>query len=229
MPRLPRFFAPATPQHVIQRGNNRASMFGGPSDLAFYKGCLEHASRRHDVAIHAYVLMTNHVHLLATPSCADGLPRMMQSVGRIYVQYFNKNYARTGTLWEGRYKATVVDSEGYLLACMRYIELNPVRAAMVAAPGDYAWSSVHANAHGAADPLVTPHPVFRGLGRSAGARQAAYRSMLGEPLAGDMLDAIRDATQHAWALGGTAFRARLGTLGRRGDRLPLGRPAKQPN
>jgi len=226
MPRLPRFFAPATPQHIIQRGNNRERMFDGPSDFAYYKGCLEYAARKHDVAIHAYVLMTNHVHLLATPATAASLPRMMQAVGRVYVHYFNKSCARTGTLWEGRYKATIVDSEGYLLACMRYIELNPVRAGMATSPEGYAWSSIHANAYGAADPLVTPHQSYRELGRSRPERRSAYRSLLGMPLDSALLEAIREATQHTWALGSAEFRSAIDTLGRRSSRLSTGRPRK---
>ena len=162
MPRLPRFFVPCTPLHVIQRGNDRAPIFGGVADLAFFRGCLAHAARRHAVAIHAYVLMTNHVHLLVTPTFAMSVPKMMQSIGRIYVQYFNSVYRRTGTLWEGRYKAAIVDDERYLLTCMRYIELNPVRAHMAASPGDFGWSSFRANACGAPDDLVVPHTAIPG-------------------------------------------------------------------
>ena len=137
MARLPRFFVPDTPQHVIQRGNDRQPIFRTSADLAFFKDCLAFAMRRHGVAIHAYVFMTNHVHLLVTPEAATSLPRAMQSVGRVYVQYFNSTQDRSGTLWEGRYKATIVDSDRYLLACMRYIELNPVRAGMVEHPERY--------------------------------------------------------------------------------------------
>ncbi|MDH5288351.1 MAG: transposase [Betaproteobacteria bacterium] len=227
MSRLPRFFLPDTPQHVIQRGNNREAMYRSPTDFAFYKGCLEYAARKHDVAVHAYVLMTNHVHLLATPSEATCLPRMMQAVGRVYVQYFNRTYTRTGTLWEGRYKATIVDSDSYLLGCMRYIELNPVRAGMAVSPTDYAWSSFHSNAHGVVDPLITPHPVFRGLGRSRVERQAAYRAMFGTPLAGETVDAIRDTTQHAWALGDARFNETVSACSRRAGRLPKGAPPKR--
>lgn len=227
MARLPRFFLPDTPQHVIQRGNNRVAMFGCPTDFAFYKGCLEYAARRHDVAIHAYALMTNHVHLLVTPGEATSLPRMMQAVGRVYVQHFNRTYSRTGTLWEGRYRATIVDSDNYLLGCMRYIELNPVRAGMTTSPGDYAWSSFHANSHGATDTLVTAHPVYRGLGRGRAERQAAYRAIFGMPLADETIAAIRDATQHAWALGTASFCDMISTGSRRAGRLAKRPPGKR--
>jgi REP element-mobilizing transposase RayT len=152
MARLPRFFVPDTPQHVIQRGNDRQPIFRTTADLAFFKDCLAFAARRHGVSIHAYVLMTNHVHLLATPEVATSLPRAMQSLGRVYVQYFNSMQGRSGTLWEGRYKAAIVDSDRYLLACMRYIELNPVRAGLVEHPERYPWSSHRANAFGVSDP-----------------------------------------------------------------------------
>jgi putative transposase len=170
MPRLPRFFAPDLPLHIIQRGNDRQPIFGGRDHLMFYRGCLARAARDHGVTIHAYVFMTNHVHLLATPSVATSVPKMMQSIGRIYVKYYNAAYRRTGTLWEGRHKAAIVDDERYLLTCMRYIELNPVRARMAAAPGEFPWSSFSANAYGAADDLLEPHAIYRRLGASPEAR-----------------------------------------------------------
>lgn len=139
MARLPRYFMEGQPQHAIQRGNNRAPVFGAEDDYRFYLECLQEAAVRHGCAIHAYVLMTNHVHLLVTPETEGSLPKTLQSVGRRYVQYFNYTYGRTGTLWEGRYRATVIDSEHYLLTCMRYIELNPVRAGMVPQPEGYRW------------------------------------------------------------------------------------------
>ncbi|MEO8675728.1 MAG: transposase [Casimicrobiaceae bacterium] len=226
MPRLRRFFVPDTPLHVIQRGNNRDPIFGAPADLSFYKECLAHSARKHGVAIHAYVLMTNHVHLLATPKDANGLPRMMQSIGRVYVQYFNETYRRTGTLWEGRYKAAIVDDEHYLLTCMRYIELNPVRARMADSPGEYCWSSFRANACGAPDAPFTPHALYLRLGPTIDARQNAYRALFRAAIPGDDLCAIRDATQNAWALGSAAFRQRIDALCRRAGRLRTGRPPK---
>ena len=227
MARLPRFFVPGLPLHVIQRGNDRAPIFGGPDDLAFFRECVEHGVRKHDVALHAYVFMTNHIHLLATPGTATSLPKMMQGIGRVYVQYFNSRYRRTGTLWEGRYKAAIVDDERYLLTCMRYIELNPVRAGMVALPAEYLWSSHRANACAGIDSLIRPHPVYRQLGESTETRQAAYRDLFRSSIAQNELCVIRDATQNAWAMGSAAFREKIAALSRRGERLPLGRPRKE--
>ena len=227
MARLPRFFVPGLPLHVIQRGNDRAPTFGGPSDLAFFRESVKHAARKHGVSIHAYVFMTNHVHMLATPGSATSVPKMMQAVGRVYVQYFNFAYRRTGTLWEGRYKAAIVDDEHYLLTCMRYIEQNPVRASMVASPAEYAWSSFRANACGATDELIEAHAVYQQLGESTEARQFAYRELFRSSIAEDDLCVIRDATQNAWALGSAAFREKIVALSRRGERLPIGRPRKE--
>jgi REP-associated tyrosine transposase len=227
MPRLPRFFVPDLPLHVIQRGNDRTPIFGSRDDLAFFRECLVHASRDHGVAIHAHVLMTNHIHLLVTPSRNSSVPKMMQSIGRVYVQYFNSTYHRTGTLWEGRYKAAIVDDDRYLLTCMRYIELNPVRARMVSSPGEYPWSSFRANACGAPDDLVVAHPIYRRLGRSREDCQSAYRELFRSAITESDLCDIRDATQNAWALGSETFRRKVEALSRRPDRLPMGRPPRK--
>jgi putative transposase len=228
MPRQPRFFYPGAVLHVVQRGNNRAPVFTCATDHRFYLDCLREASREHRVAVHAYVLMTNHVHMLASPDDAHALPRMMQTVGRRYVGRFNFLYERTGTLWEGRYKAALVDTELYLFACLRYIELNPVRAGMVATPADYRWSSHLANAFGADDPIVTPHPSFMALASNAENRRAVYRRMFDDPVPVETVRAIRDATQFEWALGRPTFRKDVETqTGRRASRLPKGRPRGQ--
>ena len=227
MARLPRFFVPGLPLHVVQRGNNRAPIFDGPGDLAFYRESVCHSARKHGVSIHAYVFMTNHVHLLATPTTAASLPKMLQAIGRVYVQYFNSVHRRTGTLWEGRYKAAIVDDERYLLTCMRYIELNPVRAGMVADPADYPWSSHGANAYGAVDRLIAPHAEYRQLDKTANARRAAYRELFRSSVEAAELHAIRDATHNAWALGGREFREKIASLNRRSERQALGRPRMQ--
>lgn len=225
MARLPRYFVEGQPQHLIQRGNNRDPVFAAEDDYRFYLDCLQDAADRHGCAIHAYVLMTNHVHLLATPETPESLPKTLQSVGRRYVQYFNYTYERTGTLWEGRYKATLIDSERYLLTCMRYIELNPVRAAMVTHPIDYPWSSYCANATGDDNPMLTPHSLYRRLGRSAEARQAAYRQLFRAQIAKADLEAIREATNKAWVLGNDRFKKKVEALtGRRSAPRPKGRP-----
>lgn len=216
---------PGAVLHIVQRGNNRAPVFTCAQDRRFYLDCLRDAARTHDVAIHAYVLMTNHVHLLASPRHAQALPRMMQTVGRRYVGRFNFLHRRTGTLWEGRYKAAIVETEAYLFACLRYIELNPVRARMVAAPDRYPWSSHRGNAFGDDDPVLTQHPSFLALGRNRDERCDAYRRSFGEPLAEGIVRTIRDATQFEWALGGPSFRENVeARTGRRAGRLPMGRP-----
>lgn len=227
MARQPRFFVPGEVLHVIQRGNNREPIFACDEDFRFFLDCLGQAIRLHGVLIHAYVLMTNHLHLLAAPRQKQSLPKVLQSVGRRYVQYFNCAYQRSGTLWEGRYRATVVDSEQYLLTCMRYIELNPVRARMAGHPGEYRWTSFHANAQGAPDILVTRHELYERLGRSGPDRQNAYRQLFRAQLSDRDVEAIREATNKNWALGGEHFKQRIAALsGRRSDLMRKGRPAK---
>ncbi|HWA12517.1 MAG TPA: transposase, partial [Burkholderiales bacterium] len=197
-------------------------------DYLFFLDCLQQASEAHGLAIHAYVLMTNHVHLLTSPTQAASLPKTLQSVGRRYVQYFNYTYKRTGTLWEGRYRATLIDAEHYLLTCMRYIELNPVRAGMVEHPAEYPWSSYRGNALDAqADSLLSAHELYRRLGRSPEDRKSSYRQLFRAQLSKTDLEAIRESTHKAWALGNDRFRGKIEALaGRRTAPLPRGRPAK---
>ena len=223
MPRLGRYFLPDQPQHVIQRGNDRQAVFFSDEDREAYLGWLLAAAKKHGCRIQAYVLMTNHVHLLATPARADSLPRMMQSLGRRYVRYLNDEHRRTGTLWEGRYRAAPIDSEAYLLACSRYIELNPVRARMVRHPRDHRWSSYRANA------LVSPHPLYLTLGRIAAERQASYRALFRERLDEAFIEDVRSATNGGWALGDEAFKRRIARgAKRRAEPLPRGRPRLGP-
>jgi putative transposase len=182
------------------------------------------------VCIHAYVLMTNHVHLLVSTEVAGAVSRMMQALGRRYVRAFNARHGRTGTLWEGRYKSCLVDSDPYLLACLRYIELNPVRAAMVAQPWDYRWSSVHGHLGLRADALLTRHAGYLALGRNASERQTAYRRLLTEALSGDVLADIRSHMQQERALGSPAFRWMVErVLNRPVDVRPQGRPRRDSN
>jgi putative transposase len=200
------------PQHVIQRGNNRSVLFVRDSDYRSFLDILLIECERHGCRVHAYVLMTNHVHLLMTPSTASGVSAVMQAVGRRYVRWFNDTYERTGTLWEGRFKATVVDTEHYLLACYRYIELNPVRGGLVTNPGRYRWSSYRANALGIANPLVTPHERYDALGADASHRQLAYRALVCAVIPDVTLDEIRSATNTGWALGSKRFRDEIAAL-----------------
>jgi putative transposase len=178
--RLPRLDLPHVAQHVVQRGNDRQPCFFSPVDYQRYRHDLREIAMAEDCAIHAYVLMTNHVHLLMTPQKSGSVARVMQALGRRYVRYINDRYHRTGTLWEGRYKACPVDGERYLLRCHRYIDLNPVRAAMVADPADYAWSSFRSSALGHYDPLIRAHPCCRALAATSGERCDAYRALVME-------------------------------------------------
>lgn len=205
MPRQPRFSLPGQPQHVIVRGNNRSTIFHHEGDNKFFISALKQGLVKHDCALHAYVLMTKHVHLLMTPATSESIPKTMQTLGRRYVQYFNRKYGRTGTLWEGRYKAALIDSERYALTCYRYIELNPVRAHMVTNPAEYKWSSFNHNAFGRNDDLVRPHALYKRLGITPDERQSSYRALFNAHLPGAELKAIRDATNLGWACGDENF------------------------
>ncbi len=209
MARLPRLHLPGCAQHVIQRGNNREACFYDEADYKAYLTFLKEAATKHQVAIHAFVLMTNHVHLLVTPSDEQGTSRMMQTLGRRYVQYFNHAHRRTGTLWEGRYKSTLVDANTYLLSVYRYIELNPVRAEMVSHASEYPWSSYQGNAVGKRIELLTPHRLYRRLGRTDEESQSAYRALFRGRMPERELTAIREATNKAWVLGSDRFKAQV--------------------
>lgn len=212
MARLPRYVLPGQPQHIIQRGNNRQVIFASDADFQFFRDAMVAAAEQHGLAIHAYVWMSNHIHLLATPEHEQSISKVFQSVGRKYVQYFNYTYKRTGTLWEGRYRATVVDSETYLMTLMRYIELNPVRAGMVAHPRDYVWSSYARNAYderGANADWIKPHEQYLRLARATEERLSAYRSLFRAAIARNELALIRDCTHKGWALGSEKFKAAI--------------------
>lgn len=206
MPRQPRYAVPDVPQHVIQRGNNRQAVFLAERDYQVYLDKLKTAADRNGCDVHAWVLMTNHVHLLVTPRKADAVSKTMQSLGRTYVAYINRTHQRTGTLWEGRYRASLIDSDHYLLACYRYIELNPVRAGMVDRPDAYRWSSYRANATGAYDPLTTAHERYLALASDAGERQAAYRALFGSTPTAAELGRIRTALNQSQVLGSERFK-----------------------
>ena len=209
VPRHPRLILPGQPLHLIQRGNNRTPVFLAYDEFRSYRELLQVTSAGSGCALHAYVLMTNHVHLLVTPDDVRAVPRLMKRLAQGYARWFNCRHRRTGTLWEGRYRSAVIDSERYLLACSRYIELNPVRARMVSHPEDYEWSSFRANACGADDPLLTPHPCYIALDRTAGERRAAYRALFAEALDEAVLAALRRGTHTRTVAGSTSFVARL--------------------
>jgi putative transposase len=224
MSRPTRLVLPAVPLHIIQRGNNRGPCFAGPSDYLVYLTLLRQYAAETACHIHAYVLMTNHVHLLLSAGSRTGPSVLMRRLGQHYVQYFNRRQGRSGTLWEGRFRSCLVDSERYLLVCQRYIELNPVRARMVEMPEAYPWSSYRANALGAADPLVTPHLVYTGLGRHDVDRRAAYRHLFLEDLSEQLLAEIRRAGNGGRPLGSASFVDDVAnTMGRRSAQRPRGR------
>ena len=201
MPRKPRFIIPGYPQHVVQRGNNRQPVFHCEQDYRFFLKLLRQGCKDYGCSIHAYVLMTNHFHLLITPHMHNSIPELMQAIGRRYVHYFNIRYERTGGLWEGRYKASLIASDRYLLTCYRYVELNPVRAGMTPNLGDYHWSSYSANALGRPDTLLVLHPTYLGLGADVESRQRAYRALFKDCLSEFDLALIRNSLRGCWAIG----------------------------
>jgi putative transposase len=227
MPRRARIALPNVPVHIIQRGNNRQPCFFADEDYRAYLAWLAEYAGRTGCRIHAYVLMTNHVHLLLSADQADAGGALMKALGQRYVQYVNRVYQRSGTLWEGRFRSCPVQEEDYFLGCQRYIELNPVRANMVTHPADYHWSSYRANAHGEDDTLVHPHSLYTALGSDATVRQSAYRELFRYALEPGMLDKIRRATNGNFALGNEQFVAQVATrIGRRAAPGQSGRPRK---
>jgi putative transposase len=230
MPRKPRFYLPGVTFHVVQRGNNCSCCFFSNSDYQFYLDSLEHACEQYKVEFHVYVLMTNHCHLLIRPETKDGISKVMQSLGRGYVQYINRSYGRSGTLWEGRHKASLIDTESYLFSCYRYIELNPVRAGMVKQLSEYPWSSFHVNANGDESSLITPHPVCLALGRDKLVRQARYRDLFETELDKGVLRELRAASEFSVLLGNDRFREEIeAALSRKVGYAKRGRPAKENN
>lgn len=225
MARQARLFRAGVPMHLIQRGHNRDACFIAEVDRLVYLSMLVECAKIAECAIHAYVLMTNHVHLLLSGPESTSASRMMKALSQRYVQYFNRRYARRGTLWEGRYRSGLVENDCYFLTCQRYIELNPVRAAIVTHPGAYSWSSYRTNAEGALNPLITPHDVYRRLAPEPTARQAAYRELFAHEIDDDILTLLRRATngnstiadglvidRYAKMLGSAAQRAQTKTV-----------------
>jgi putative transposase len=227
MPRHARTVVPDVATHIVQRGNNRGACFFSDADRLVYLAQLGILSSRHGCAVHAYCLMGNHVHLLVTPLRSDSCAQMMKNLGQRYVQYVNRTYDRTGGLWEGRFRSCVAQSERYVLACYRYIESNPVRAAIVDHPGKYRWSSYRANAEGRPEPFLTPHAEFVALGKDEAARRRSYRGMFDESFSEELLGEIRAATNGGHAFGSQAFRnlfARARTLPAPHERVARTRP-----
>lgn len=226
MARLPRIDVVDIAQHVIQRGNNRHACFGSECDMAAYASWLQEYSAKFSVEVHAWVFMTNHVHLLLTPRVKSGVSKMMQALGRRYVQYYNYTYQRSGTLWEGRFKSCVVQEENYLLECYRYIELNPVRADMVEHPGDYSWSSYRVNAEGCQSALCTPHHRYLELGNNEQERERTYKEFVLRNTDQENIDEIRHITNSGMALGDERFLDEIESLTKRRVRTrKAGRPS----
>jgi putative transposase len=225
MSRRARLSLPGIPWHIIQRGNNRSVCFNAGEDYQFYLHCLNELAGKFGCAVHTYVLMTNHVHLLLTPLKSDSAALLMKHLGQRYVQYFNRTYQRTGTLWEGRFRSCLTQTDDYVLACYRYIEQNPVRAGMVRRPQDYRWSSYHANGLGRPDSLITPQSEYIRLGKSEAARREAYRALFNVEETEALTGEIRDATNGNFALGGKRFQTQIAkALGTRVTRGVAGRP-----
>lgn len=227
MPRRARLALPNIPLHIIQRGNNRQACFFADEDYRFYLDWLGEYADKTGCLVHAYVLMTNHVHLLISSEKAGAPSALMKALGQRYVQYVNRTYRRSGTLWEGRFRSCLTQEESYLLACQRYIELNPVRANMVSHPAEYRWSSYRCNAQGEAGLLLKPHALYLALGKDAPAREAAYRELFRYELEPGLVDEIRRATNGNFALGNAAFATQVtAALGRRATPGKSGRPGK---
>ncbi len=230
MPRRARLSMAGVPWHIIQRGNNRSVCFFSNDDCQFYLDTLKEQARKHGCAVHAYVLMTNHVHLLLTPEKKDSAALLMKNLSQQYVQYVNRAYKRSGTLWEGRFRSCLVQSEAYVLACYRYIELNPVRADMVGHPRQYRWSSYCANAEGRINQLLIPHEQYLKIDRESLVRRKGYRALFKADIDLKSDDAIREATNGNFVLGSGRFQAEMAkTLGRRVTKGVAGRPKKSIN
>ena len=212
MPRRPRFCPGSIPVHVIQRGNNRQALFTSDKDIAAYAHWLAEGAVKFELHVHGWVFMTNHVHLLLTPKNNNSVSRLMQSLGRRYVGYFNYAYARTGTLFEGRYRSSLVENNEYLLSCLRYIELNPVRAGMVNDPGDYQWSSYRVHGFGLHTKMWTPHANYLALGHHVMARQSAYRNLISKALDANVIAKIRHCVNTGLVLGKASFRNQVASM-----------------
>jgi putative transposase len=225
MARLPRLTVPGYPHHIIQRGNNRQAIFGDAADYELLLSLIDEHARKQQVAVHGYVLMSNHFHLLATPETVEGIPQMMQAVGRRYVRTYNLRHARTGTLWEGRYRSTLIQAERHLLACMVYMDLNPVRAGMVGDPAAYPWSSHQHFIGRRTDKVVTPHPLYWELGNTPFARDQAYAELVLSGVSDQERQALTDSALRGWALGQPDYVADLQRrTQRRVARAQAGRP-----
>ncbi|MEH6550614.1 MAG: transposase [Pseudomonadales bacterium] len=227
MPRRARLCLPGVPHHIIQRGNNRQACFPLEQDYRWYLRWLDEYAETYECDIHAYVLMTNHVHLLITPPDKEALSMMMRCLSQRFSQHINKTYERTGTLWDSRFKSCIAGEERYILACYRYIEMNPVRAGMVEHPAEYPWSSYRSNAELVFDALVSPQATYNLLGKTRETRADAYKQLFYSPKVDGTIDDIRTATRGNYALGSAAFKRQVEkTLGQPVSKRKPGRQTK---
>ncbi|MDN5753284.1 MAG: transposase [Nitrosospira sp.] len=227
MPRKMRFYLPGMPAHVMQRGHNRGPVFFSEQDYFEYLRCLKHAADTYGCKVHAYVLMTNHVHLLVTPESKESVGQLFQGLGRHYVRYVNETYQRHGGLWEGRHKGNIIQSQRYLLSCMRYIEMNPVRAGMVDHPAKYRWSSYAANAFGMSNAILNQHEEYIGLGASTNLRRKGYQELFDCDSDCGALELLRQSLQSGTPLGNDQFKARIETVvGQKVGSIGPGRPKR---
>jgi len=225
MARLPRYTIKNQCQHIIQQGRDSQQVFFEEQDYQYFHDCLDAAAYNYGLKVHAYVLMPDHIHILATPGASDSVSRTVQSIGRNYVQYYNECYTGSGSIWEGRYRATVIDEKQYLLTCSRYIELNPLRGGLVKNPRDYRWSSYAHNAQGKADEMITAHREYQRLGENDKQRASAYRALFKQKISAETEELITESTLKGWALGDARFARKIEKLsGRRATQLPKGRP-----
>lgn len=208
----PRHVIPGIPLHITQRGVDRCATFLADDDFGFYLWVLHAASSATGCAVHAYVLMTNHVHLLISPADADGPSRLMRAIGTRYVRYFNDRYRRTGTLWEGRFRSTIVDTDAYYFACSRYIERNPQRAGLTDDPAKYMWSSFRCNARSEPDRIITPHALYTALGVDSAARARTYRRLFAIESSPAVVAAVRTATRARRALPDSSYQEAMTAL-----------------
>ena len=227
MARLPRYNLINQPQHIMLISNGREPIFFAQQDYQYFHDCLDAAAYNYQLKLHAYVLMPDHIHLLATPGSSDGVSRVVQSIGRNYVQYFNESYGGSGSLWEGRYRATVIDARAYMLDICRYIESNPVRAGLVDKPQAYHWSSYAHNALGKSDEMITAAREYRELGDDDKTRRKLYRETFRKKPDAELIQRITDSALKGWVLGDSRFARKIEKLsGRRATPLPRGRPRK---
>ncbi|MBC3871074.1 transposase [Undibacterium oligocarboniphilum] len=227
MARLPRLVIPQMLHHLVQRTHEGTQLFRDSEDYTMFLGWLTQGAKQFHIAIHAYVLMPEHLHLLVTPEDAEGLSKLLQWLGRYYVPYFNRKYRRSGSLWQGRYKATVLEAQAFFLPCSLYVESHPLRAGLVADLLDYPWSSYQHHIGLRADPLVSDHPIFWALGNTPFQREANYKEMMQQSLSAAELARLTEATHKGWLLGSPVFEAEMAKLTeRRVSPAKRGRPRK---